>query len=246
MTNFQLSIFNFQLFKGLALRKNDIMAAPFAVIFDMDGVVADNITYHFDAWRQFADRYGLSLSDDELTRYVNGRVAREVLEYLFKQELTAEEVERYTEEKESIYRDLYRPFLKPTPGLIAFLEALRAQNIPVAVATSAPYANIDFTLEGTGTRQFFAEIVDARHVKRGKPDPEIYLQAAARLGMPPGRCIVIEDALLGVQAGLAAGMKVIGITTTHTVEELNNTHAVIRDFQSLSLPALSQLAGTNS
>jgi beta-phosphoglucomutase family hydrolase len=221
------------------------MAAPFAVIFDMDGVVVDNITYHFDAWRQFANRYGLTLSDEELTRYVNGRVAREVLEYLFKKELTPEEVGQYTEEKETLYRDLYRPFLKPTPGLLSFLEGLREQNIPTAVATSAPYTNIDFTLEGTGTQHYFREIVDARHVKRGKPDPEIYLLAASRLGMAPEKCIVIEDALLGVQAGLAAGMKVIGITTTHTVEELNNTHAVIRDFQSLSIPALRQLVDTN-
>jgi beta-phosphoglucomutase family hydrolase len=208
----------------------------------MDGVVVDNITYHFDAWRQFATRYGRGLSDDELTGYVNGRVAKEVLKYLFKRELTAEEVHQYTEEKESVYRQLYRPHLKPTEGLLPFLELLRTHDIPTAVATSAPYANIDFTLGGTGTRPYFREIVDARHVKRGKPDPEIYLQAAERLGMRPDRCIVIEDALLGVQAGLAAGMKVIGITTTHTADELSNTHLVINDFRALSLPVLRQLS----
>jgi HAD superfamily hydrolase (TIGR01509 family) len=164
-----------------------------------------------------------------------------VLEYLFKRELTAEEVHRYTEEKEDVYRDLYRPHLKPTEGLLPFLELLRAGDVPTAVATSAPYSNIDFTLGGTGTRPYFREIVDARHVKRGKPDPEIYLQAASRLGMQPDRCIVIEDALLGVQAGLAAGMKVIGITTTHSAAELNNTHLVINDFRTLSLPVLRQL-----
>ncbi len=217
-------------------------AASFAVIFDMDGVVVDNITYHFDAWRQFAARYSLGLSDDELTRYVNGRVAKEVLEYLFKRELTPEEVHRYTEEKEGAYRELYRPHLKPTEGLLPFLELLRANHVPTAVATSAPYSNIDFTLGGTGTRPYFREIVDARHVKRGKPDPEIYLQAADRLGMRPDRCIVIEDALLGVQAGLAAGMKVIGITTTHSASELSNTHLVINDFRDLSLPVLRQLS----
>ncbi len=207
----------------------------------MDGVVVDNISYHFDAWRQFAARYSRGLSDDELTRYVNGRVAREVLEYLFRQALTDEEVHRYTEEKEGLYRELYRPHLKPTEGLLPFLETLRTNGISTAVATSAPYSNIDFTLGGTGTRPYFREIVDARHVKRGKPDPEIYLQAASRLGIPPDRCIVIEDALLGVQAGLGAGMKVIGITTTHPAAELSNTHLVINDFHELSLPILKQL-----
>jgi len=222
------------------------MTAPFAVIFDMDGVVVDNITYHFDAWRQFASRYGFSLSDEELTRYVNGRVAKEVLEYLFNQELTPEEVHRYTEEKETAYRDLYRPHLKPTEGLLPFLQMLQANRIPVAVATSAPYTNIDFTLGGTGTGPYFREIVDARHVKRGKPDPEIYLQAADRLSMPPAQCIVIEDALLGVQAGLAAGMKVIGITTTHTADELSNTHLVIRDFRELRISTLQQLVNATA
>jgi len=221
-------------------------AAPFAVIFDMDGVVVDNISYHFDAWRQFAARYGLALGDDELTRYVNGRVAKEVLEYLFRKDLSADEVHRYTEEKEGVYRDLYRPHLKPTAGLLPFLETLRTEGVPTAVATSAPYSNIDFTLGGTGTRPYFREIVDARHVKRGKPDPEIYLQAAIRLGMAPPQCIVIEDALLGVQAGLGAGMKVIGITTTHTAAELSDTHLVITDFRELSLPVLGQLIASDS
>ncbi len=217
---------------------------PFAVSFDMDGVVADNISYHFDAWRQFAGKYGFHLSDDELTRYVNGRIAREILEYLFRRELSPEEVHRYTEEKEDIYRELYRPYLKPAEGLIPFLQELRRHGVPTAIATSAPYTNVSFTLDGTGTREFFREIVDARHVRLGKPDPEIYLLAASRLNRPPEKCIVIEDALLGVQAGLNASMKVIGITITHTAEELINTHHIIRHFQDLDIELLYRLLRT--
>jgi beta-phosphoglucomutase family hydrolase len=217
----------------------------FALLFDMDGVVVDNISYHFDAWRQFAGKYGFHLSDDELTRYVNGRIAREILEYLFRRELSPEEVHRYTEEKEDVYRELYRPHLKPAEGLISFLQDLQLNGIPTAIATSAPYTNVSFTLDGTDTREFFGEIVDARHVRRGKPDPEIYLLAASRLGMPPEKCIVIEDALLGVQAGLNAGMKVIGVTTTHTPEELSNTHHIIRDFRDLKIDVMYGLLGTS-
>jgi beta-phosphoglucomutase family hydrolase len=217
---------------------------PLAVLFDMDGVVVDNISYHFDAWRQFAGKYGFYLSDDELTRNVNGRVAREILEYLFRRELSPEEVHSYTEEKEDVYRELYRPHLKPAEGLVSFLQDLQLKRIPTAIATSAPYTNVSFTLDGTDTREFFGEIVDARHVRRGKPDPEIYLLAASRLGMPPEKCIVIEDALLGVQAGLNAGMKVIGVTTTHTPEELSNTHHIIRDFRDLKIEVLYRLLGT--
>lgn len=207
---------------------------PLAVIFDMDGVIVDNITYHFDSWKQFCAAHSFTLSEDELTRYVNGRVAREVLEYLFKRELTAEEVHRYTEEKEGIYRRLYRPHLQPTRGLVDFLQQLKAQGIPTAVATSAPATNIDFTLTGTGVKEYFRTIVDARHVKRGKPDPEIYLKAAEQIGVTPERCVVIEDALLGIESGLAAGMKVIGIATTHRPEELTHTHLVVKDFTELS------------
>ncbi len=151
---------------------------PLAVIFDMDGVIVDNITYHFDSWQQFCSAHGFSLSEEELTRYVNGRVAREVLEYLFKRPLSAEEVHRYTEEKEEIYRKLYRPHLQATTGLIPFLQELQAHHVPIAVATSAPATNIDFTLEGAGVKAYFQTIVDARHVKKGKPDPEIYRKAA--------------------------------------------------------------------
>jgi beta-phosphoglucomutase family hydrolase len=211
------------------------------VLFDMDGVVVDNISYHFDAWRQFAGKYGFHLSDDELTRYVNGRVAREILEYLFRRELSPEEVYSFTEEKEDVYRELYRPYLKPAEGLVSFLQDLRRHEIPTAIATSAPYTNVSFTLDGTETRGFFREIVDARHVRRGKPDPEIYLLAASRLSMPPENCIVIEDALLGVQAGLNAGMKVIGVTTTHTAQELSNTHHLIQDFRDLKIEVLYHL-----
>jgi beta-phosphoglucomutase family hydrolase len=205
-----------------------------AVIFDMDGVLVDNLLYHFDAWKQFSAAHAYQLTDEELTNYVNGRVSKEILEYLFKRELNPEEVHRYTEEKEELYRSLYRPHLKPTEGLISFLENLKQHQVPIAVGTSAPATNIDFTLINAGIKDYFQTIVDARDVKKGKPAPEIYLKAARLLGMEPANCVVIEDALLGIEAAKRAGMKVIGIATTHKAEEITHTDLVIQDFHELS------------
>jgi HAD superfamily hydrolase (TIGR01509 family) len=118
------------------------------------------------------------------------------------------------------------------------LEALEKAGIPKAIATSAPRANVDFTLEKTGTGKYFKTILDEAFVSKGKPDPEIYLLTAKAVGLPPQNCIVIEDSLSGVKAGKGAGCKVIGITTTHTREELSDTDLIIDNFQNLQLPTL--------
>jgi beta-phosphoglucomutase family hydrolase len=205
-------------------------AEKIAVLFDMDGVLVDNMAYHKTSWFEFCHKYGLTLTDEEFTNFVSGRVSREVLEYVFKKSLTAEEVNRYTEEKEELYRTIYKPHIKPTDGLLPFLESLKENEAALAVGTSAPTSNIDFTLLSTGLKPYFHKIVDASFVKKGKPDPQIYLKAAELLGVLPQQCVVVEDSLLGIQAGINAGMKVIGITTTHQREELTQPHLIIDNF----------------
>jgi beta-phosphoglucomutase family hydrolase len=205
-----------------------------AVLFDMDGVLVDNMAYHKDSWFEFCRRYGVRMTDEEFTSFVSGRVSREVLEYLFNKPLSAEEISRYTEEKEELYRNIYRPHIKPTEGLVEFLQSLKQKQVALAVGTSAPTSNIDFTLVTTGLRPYFDQVVDASFVKRGKPDPEIYLKAAEMLHVPPQNCVVVEDSLLGIQAGISAGMKVIGITTTHTQAELSQPHLIINNFHEVN------------
>ena len=106
-------------------------------------------------------------------------------------------------------------------------------NISRAIATSAPRANVDFTLQKTNTGKYFKTILDDSFVTEGKPNPQIYLKSAQALGFDPANCIVFEDSLSGVKAGKRAGCKVVGITTTHTREELNETDFVIDNFESL-------------
>jgi len=216
---------------------------PLAALFDMDGVLVDNIKYHVAAWQQLAKQHGYTLTLEQFEKHMNGRVAKDSLEYLFQRPLPPEELTAYAEEKERMYRELYRPHLQPTTGLISFLDNLKAHGVPMAVGTSAPASNVSFTLDGTGIRPYFSAVIDSSMIVNGKPDPEIYLTAAKRLGAEPGQCVVFEDALSGIQAGLRAGMKVVALATTHTPAELASTGAsqIVADFTSLDFNALAAL-----
>jgi len=215
--------------------------SEFSMIFDMDGVIVDNRRYHFKAWKIFAQKHGLKLTEKYFKSHLFGRTNRVILSRLFQMELAPEEVRSFGEEKESIYRDVYKKYIQSAKGLVKLLKALRKNGIILAVATSAPRVNLDFVLEGTGLRSFFQVLMDVTSVTKGKPDPEIYLKAAALLGRPPERCIAVEDSLPGVEAALAAGMKVIGVTTTYTKEELSEAHLIIRNFEGLTLKKLREL-----
>lgn len=216
------------------------MSLPFAVVFDMDGVIVDTNPTHKIAIQQFCARYGFDLSEEELRTKVYGRTNRDWITNLFGT-LTEEQLEAYGFEKEQLFRELYAPIIEPVKGLVTFLELLKTNNIPRSIATSAPRANVDFILNATGIGHYFDLILDERVVSRGKPDPEIYIKSAKALNLPNAQCIVIEDSLSGVAAAKASGSKVIGITTTHSEEELKNTDLTIRDFDDLNMNQLMKL-----
>lgn len=188
----------------------------------MDGVIVPNAAYHLKAWFVFAQQHGLTLTPDDYMQHMNGHVAKDSLEFLFHRSLSADDITRYGEEKEAVYRELYRPDFAPVPGLVTFLNDLKSHNIRRAVGTSAPVSNVDFTLDGLHIRPSFDVIVDASMVQHGKPDPEIYLKAAEHLGVAPAQCVVFEDAFAGIEAGLRGGMKVIALATTHSRAELTD------------------------
>jgi beta-phosphoglucomutase len=206
----------------------------FAILFDMDGVIIDSNPFHKIALKAFCKQHGHDLTDEQLRLKIYGRTNKDWIPNLFGGNLSAEKIAQYGEEKEAMFREIYKDDVKPVTGLMQFLDTMMAQHVPMAIATSAPRSNVDFTLEHTHTEKYFKAILDEAFVTRGKPDPEIYLKTAAALGFNPQDCVVIEDSLSGVEAGKAAGCKVIGITTTHTPEELSNTDMVIADFMLIS------------
>lgn len=209
--------------------------ADFAVIFDMDGVIAHTNPHHKIAIQQFCADHGIQLNELTFKNKIYGRTNRDWITNVFG-EITDEQRDDYGREKEALFRKIYTP--EPVTGLIAFLDLLVANNIPRAIATSAPPENVDFILDKIGIRKYFPIILDERMVTLGKPNPEIYLKTAKALGLPNDKCIVIEDSLSGVTAGRKSGSKVIGITTTHTPEELAETNFVIQDFTGLNIITL--------
>src|SRR6478735_4265200 len=205
------------------------MSESFAIIFDMDGVIVDSNPYHKIALQQFAKQHGYELTEQLLKEKVYGRTNKQWILNLFGS-LPEEKVRQYAEEKEAMYRELYKNDISPVKGLVNFLELLEKNNVAKAIGTSAPRVNVDFSLGGTHLEKYFSIILDDTFVTEGKPNPEIYIKAAKALNLPNSRCIVIEDSLSGVEAGKRAGSKVIGITTTHTAEELHEADLIINDF----------------
>jgi len=154
------------------------------LIFDMDGVIVDNHTWHYKAWVEFGKRHGLEISKEEFSRHF-GSTNQQVLNSLLGMSLTASEISTMGSEKERIYRELYQPFIKSVSGLPHFLQYFSDKGIPIALATSAPFENVKFTLEATGLSTFFQVITDSSMVSRGKPDPQVYLVTAEKLGVQP-------------------------------------------------------------
>jgi beta-phosphoglucomutase len=217
------------------------MSAPFGAVFDMDGVIVDNRKYHVLAWKAFAREHGVPFDIRHFKNHLFGRVNRDIFMGLYGHALPEAEVIAWAEEKEALYRSIYKGHVEPTRGLVAFLDALDARGVPSAVATAAPRENLDFALDESGLRPYFRALVDVGQVRRGKPAPDLYLKAAEMLGVQAARCVAFEDSYPGLESALAAGMKVVGLTTTHTRRELGRAHLIVRDFEGLAVDRVESL-----
>lgn len=206
-----------------------------AWLFDMDGVLADNCRYHVLAWQAFTARYGTYLTEELVLGWM-GATNQVYMERLFGRPVFGEELTALENEKESLYREIFAPHLKMPPGLRDLLDAAHAKNIRCAVATGAPQQNVDFVLDGLGIRDDFVCVVDPSQYANSKPAPDCYLRAASNLDAPPSGCIVFEDAVNGIAAGHAAGMRVVAIATTNPRAVLESAGAdlVIDSFQNLN------------
>jgi beta-phosphoglucomutase len=207
-----------------------------AAIFDMDGTLVDNMAFHNQAWEILSARLDVPMSAERFQRDFAGKKNEEILPELLGRPLPPAELQRLAGDKESLYRERYRPHLALTRGADAFLGALRERGVRLALATAAPRDNRDFVLDGLRLRAAFERVVGAEEVTRGKPAPDMFLLAAAGLGVPPEACVVFEDAANGVRAGIAAGMTVAGITTASSAEELLAAGASFTSADFASLP----------
>lgn len=194
---------------------------PDAVVFDLDGTIVDNMGLHAEAFAQFGGRYGLPpLSARDRAR-LDGRRNSEIFPILFGREVPREEWLAYEIEKETLYREISSGRLAPMPGLVRLLDLLEAHGVGVALATSAPAPNVEHTLAEIGLTVRFPIIVRGDQVPRGKPAPDVFLEAAARVGCRPDCCLAFEDAPMGITAAKAAGMWCAALTTSFAASHLS-------------------------
>ena len=209
-----------------------------AFIFDMDGVLTDNMRFHADSWVELFKDFGLEGLDAE--RYLvetAGMKGLDVLRYFLDPEITEAEAGRLTEFKDFLYRVMSRNRITPMPGLKAFLDLADKQGIQLGIGTGAGAKNIEYVLDLLNLTGRFQAIVDPSQVSQGKPHPDIFLRVADLLEVAPSDCIVFEDALPGVEAARRATMKCVAVTTTNRADafsSFDNVVAVIDDFTKLS------------
>ena len=208
------------------------MSEAKGVLWDLDGVIVDTAPFHFQAWKKTFKEMGLPFSQEEFT-LIFGRRNRDILMEVVGEPLSMEEMEGISARKESLFREALRGNVRPLPGVLFWLEELKRRGYRQALATSAPRENMEMMVGSLGIEGFFDEIVLADEVSAGKPDPEVFLLAAKALQLSPARCIVIEDAVAGVEAAKRAGMRCIGVATSHPRKALAEADMVVDSLNDL-------------
>ena len=190
-----------------------------AVIWDLDGVIADTGPFHLGAWQQLAEEMGLPFTAEDFRR-VFGLKNSDVIRKVLAPDISVVQVEALAERKEEIFRARVKGNIKPLPGVLPLLHSPKEKGFSLALASSTVPENIKLLLSSLGIEQLFDCLVSGQDVSRGKPDPEGFLLAAKKLGVEPRCCVIIEDAVDGVRAAKAAGMKCIAVANTHPWETL--------------------------
>ncbi|MFN0121415.1 MAG: HAD family hydrolase [Blastocatellia bacterium] len=211
-----------------------------AVIWDLDGTLIDSVEYHWAAWRETIAAEGFDISYEQFTADF-GKRNDEILRLRVRADLPAAEIARVSLAKEQIYRELVRSRgLDLLPGARHWLAQVRARGWRQALGTSAPRGNIDAVFAATEIEMFFDAVMSAEQVRHGKPAPDVFLAAAAALGVAPARCIVVEDAPAGIEAGRRAGMRTVGVLTTHSMLAADLVVATLEDLPDEWLETLAR------
>jgi beta-phosphoglucomutase family hydrolase len=223
--------------------RNRTPESSLAVIWDMDGVLVDTGEFHFQVWQEILGRYDVPF-DRERFRQTFGMNNLEFLQLILGERFNPQVAAEISISKEAQLRRKIRGRLQPFSGVMSLLKELHTMQIPQALASSAPLANIKAILVEIALEKFFQETVSAEHMP-GKPDPAVFLEASRRLNVPPERCLVIEDALPGVQAALNAGMRCLAVATTNPSEALSAADLVVESLEQIDITDLINLLDGN-
>lgn len=197
-----------------------IRAESLGVLFDWDGVIIDSSRQHEASWERLAGEENALLPPDHFVRGF-GRKNELIIPEILGWTDDPAEIRRLSLRKEALYREIViEQGLDALPGVHGFLERLKAAGVPSCVGSSTHRENIDTILQVMGFTGLFDDIVTAEDVNEGKPHPDVFLKAAGKIARGPTHCVVFEDALAGIEAGKAGGMKVVGVATTHDAATL--------------------------
>jgi beta-phosphoglucomutase len=217
---------------------------PAAIIFDMDGVLVDSNPFHLRKWMDLFQAHGILFNEQELPKIVLGPPNEVTFRRYLGEDLTGEQMAELSEELEENFRREIGPHARAFPGVQRFIEECRAQGITMAVASAAMGKNVTFLISALGLRNYFREVLTGDDISHPKPDPEIYLKTANKLGVDPAACVVFEDSFVGIEAAKRAGMKCVAIASTFSAGDLRRvTRAdlIVPSFETVSLQTLHHL-----
>ena len=197
-----------------------------ALIFDMDGTMIDSMPWHQKSWIEFCERRGLDIDVPDLVRRTTGRTGIVCMQELFGH-ISREQAQAFVDEKEGVYREMFAPVFAEIAGFKAFLGQAQARGLAVGVGTAGDRHNQAFAYRHLALGQTLPTVGGDEGLP-GKPEPAIFLEVARRLNVAPEHCIVFEDAPLGIEAARRAGMRAIGICSSHRAQELDGPHVLAR------------------
>ena len=227
-------------------RANASISRIAALIFDIDGTIIDSMPYHGRSWPIMLSRHGVGDEHMELVSRSAGRTGVELMRDIFGADLAEERAHALVEEKEAIYREMFKPDFREIAGFVDFARVAKQAGLKLALGTAGHPPNIAFAIENLGLPDFFDAAVGAADVARGKPEPDIFLEAARRMDVAPAQCIVFEDAALGIEAARRAGMHAVALTTSepeHIFSSHDHVITICSDYRCLQLDQLLERAG---
>jgi beta-phosphoglucomutase family hydrolase len=211
-----------------------------AVLWDLDGVIADTGNYHFRAWREIFTPMGIEFTEEHFVEHF-GQRNDTIIRDTVGQSISQEELDAIADRKEEAYRRLIADNIQALPGAVELLKTLEEHDIPSALASSAPPENVNIIVSGLGIGSLFRAIACGREVTEGKPSPQVFLLAAQKLKTDPAGCVVIEDAVAGVAGAKRAGMKCVAVTNSHSGDSLREADLVVTSLEDVSIDKLESL-----
>ena len=218
------------------MAKNEVKA----IIWDMDGVIADTSLYHLKGWQIVLQKRGVNYTEEDFQRNT-GKRNDSIIKSALGEKIPQNEIMAIAREKDETFRQLMGQNIRPFPGVLKLITSLKEHGFKIAIGSAAPMENIQLITQSLKIDNYFDAIVSSWEVTKGKPDPQIFLLAAQKLGVEAERCIVIEDAIAGVAASRRAGMHCIAVTNTSTKEDLREADLIIDTLEKITIDDLERL-----